>query len=64
MIQQQAECKGCLNIEGRHFPFGETKGHAAIDTEGCGFYDENDYSWLVIKYCPVCGKALKGKTND
>ena len=64
IIQQQVECKGCLNIEGAHFPFGNTSsGHFGIDTEGCGFYEKDDYSWLYIHYCPVCGKELKEKDN-
>jgi len=59
MPETEKICKGCQNITEESFPFGTNeKGKPAIDTEGCGEYDTDDYSWLEIKYCPVCGRKL------
>ena len=65
MTNIKEECNGCVNIEQESFPFGHSvdddeqvvKKHA-IDVEGCGMYDFDDYSWLEIHFCPVCGKKL------
>jgi len=53
-------CIGCKNIERSSFPFGFdniTKSNF-IDTEGCGDVQEGGY-YLIINFCPVCGKTLK-----
>ena len=60
MLKDPTQCSGCVNIEEQEFPFGssEKKKHA-IGTEGCGVFDEDDYSWLEIFFCPVCGRKLE-----
>ncbi len=57
------QCIGCLNIEERNFPFGESRDMDSkkegyyINSEGCGLTEKGDY-YLRIYYCPVCGKKL------
>ena len=59
-LKKKNNCPGCENIKNQSFPFTKNKkGKPAIDTEGCGFYDEKDYSNLEINYCPVCRRKLK-----
>ena len=64
-MSKEENCWGCINIDQESFPFGHSedsedkilKKHA-IDVEGCGMFDTNDYTWLEILFCPVCGKKL------
>ena len=56
-------CFGCINIKNESFPFS---GYAAnckeglyINTEGCGWVQNEEEYYLRIYYCPVCGKQLK-----
>lgn len=54
------KCKGCQNIQEQNFPFTEADGIRLIDQENCGIEGEE---YLMIKYCPVCGKLIT-RNND
>ena len=61
MEKEIEKCPGCENIKNLSFPFmtEERNGRDVflMDTEGQGVGQENEY-YLLIFYCPVCGKKL------
>lgn len=66
-VIQKPKCIGCLNISAGNSPIGfyRDEGVGKLDAEHQWFgLDGERITYIVIHFCPVCGRSLKELAVD